>query len=212
MIILTSNGLSNRFLLRQAGKYINSGKAALVVTADHEYKEKNYHVKRLTRELQVLGLCVDCFDFDTQSPSELMRYDVVEIMGGNPYYLLNSIKVHHFSDALKAFAESRCLIGCSAGSVVLTPSLKLIDLYTPEMNIVELKELSALNFTNRQILPHYSRFLNRYDAFEERCSKYEKESRSTVIRLNDGEGVFIDENNSFIVRKNKFRCASIEKL
>lgn len=88
----------------------------------------------------------------------------------------------------------------------------MIDLYTPEMNIVELKELSALNFTNRQILPHYSRFLNRYDAFEERCSKYEKESRSTVIRLNDGEGVFIDENNSFIVRKNKFRCASIEKL
>lgn len=212
MMILTSNGLSTRCLLRQARKYVNSGRAALVVTADNEYKEKNYHVKRLTRELQLLGLSIDCFDFDTQSPSELMRYDVVELMGGNPYYLLNSIKSHHFSDALKEFAESRCLIGCSAGSVILTPSLELIDLYTPEMNIVELEELPALNFTNRQILPHYGRFLNRYDAFEEKCSKYEKESRSTVIRLNDGEGLFIDEKNSFIVRKNKFRCASIEKL
>lgn len=212
MMILTSNGLSTRCLLRQARKYVNSGWAALVVTADNEYKEKNYHVKRLTRELQLLGLSIDCFDFDTQSPSELMRYDVVELMGGNPYYLLNSTKNHHFSDALKEFAESRCLIGCSAGSVILTPSLELIDLYTPEMNIVELEELSALNFTNRQILPHYGRFLNRYDAFEEKCSKYEKESRSTVIRLNDGEGLFIDEKNSFIVRKNKFRCASIEKL
>lgn len=212
MIILTSNGLSNRFLLRKAGEYINSGKAALVVTADHEYKEKNHHVERLTRELETLGLCVDCFDFDTQSPSELMRYDVVEMIGGNPYYLLNSIKVHHFSDALKEFAESRCLIGCSAGSIVLTPSLRLIDLYTPEMNIVGLKDLSAMNLTNRQILPHYSKFLDRYDAFEEKCSQYEREYGCAVIRLNDGEGVLIDNNASFVIRKNRFRHGLIEPL
>lgn len=212
MIILTSNGLSNRFLLRQAGEYISSGKAALVVTADHEYKEKNHNVERLTRELETLGLCVDCFDFDIQSPSELMQYDVVEIIGGNPYYLLNSIKIRHFSDALKVFAESRYLIGCSAGSIVLTPSLKLIDLYTSEMNIVGLKDLSAMNFTNRQILPHYSRFLDRYDAFEEKCSQYEKEYGCAVIRLNDGEGVLIDNNTSFVIRKNRFRHGLIEPL
>lgn len=212
MIILTSNGLSNRFPLRQAGKYINSGRAALVVTADHEYKEKNHHVKRLTGELQSLGLCVDCFDFDTQSPSELLAYDVVEIMGGNPYYLLNSIKTHQFAEALKAFAQSRCLIGCSAGSVVLTPGLELIDIYTPEMNMVGLKDLSGLKFIDCQILPHYSKFLSRYDAFEERCSQYEKANGCAVVRLNDGEGVFIDNNISFAVRRNKLRYGFIDPL
>lgn len=141
-----------------------------------------------------------------------MRYDVVEMMGGNPYYLLNSIKVHHFSDALKEFAESRCLIGCSAGSIVLTPSLKLIDLYTPEMNIVGLKDLSAMYLTNRQILPHYSKFLDRYDVFEEKCSQYEREYSCAVIRLNDGEGVLIDNNTSFVIRKNRFRHGLIEPL
>ena len=49
MLILTSNGLSSEKLLKGASNYIKSGKAALVVTADNEYKEKNYHVERLTK-------------------------------------------------------------------------------------------------------------------------------------------------------------------
>ena len=61
-----------------------------------EYKEKNYHVERLTNELRMLGLSVECFDFDNQLPTELMQYDVVELIGGNPYYLLNSIQKNCF--------------------------------------------------------------------------------------------------------------------
>lgn len=129
MIFLTSNGLSNRFLLRQAGKYIDSGKAALVVTADHEYKEKNYHVKRLTRELQVLGLCVDCFDFDTQSPSELMRYDVVEIMGGQSLLPPEFHKGPSFFRCLKGICRKQvldrvqCRVCCSYAESEIDRSL-----------------------------------------------------------------------------------------
>lgn len=66
MIVLTSNGLSSDTLLSRISPHIKNGKAALVVTADNEYKEKNYHVERLTKELQSLGLFVECFDFDTK--------------------------------------------------------------------------------------------------------------------------------------------------
>ena len=54
MLILTSNGLSSEKLLKGASNYIKSGKAALVVTADNEYKEKDYHVERLTKSFKVL--------------------------------------------------------------------------------------------------------------------------------------------------------------
>ena len=199
MIILTSNGLSSCKLINEAKKQINTGKAALVVTADNVYKEKNYYVERLTKELNALGLSVDCFDFDVQSPFELMQYDVVELIGGNPYYLLNSIQKHGFLDALAHFAQNRLLIGCSAGALVLAPSLDLIDVYTPEMNIVGLTDLSACNLTDIQILPHYSKFLKKYDAFEEKCAKYEQAHNCKIIRLNDGEGVITDNSSITIV-------------
>lgn len=200
MIVLTSNGLSSDGLMNKMKKHVTTGKAALVVTADNVYKEKNYHVERLTQELEALGLSVDCFDFDVQSPAELAPYDVVEIIGGNPYYLLNSIRQNNFVEMLADFAKSKVIIGCSAGALVLTPSLDLIDLYSPEMNIVDLKDLSACHLTNVRLLPHYSKFMNRYDHFEEKCLQYEQENRCSVIRLNDGEGIFIDGVDVTVVK------------
>lgn len=200
MIVLTSNGLSSDGLMNKMKKHVTTGKAALVVTADNVYKEKNYHVERLTKELESLGLQVTCFDFDTQSPAELAPYDVVEIIGGNPYYLLNSIRQNNFVEMLADFAKSKVIIGCSAGALVLTPSLDLIDLYSPEMNIVDLKDLSACHLTNVRLLPHYSKFMNRYDHFEEKCLQYEQENRCSVIRLNDGEGIFIDGVDVTVVK------------
>ena len=200
MIVLTSNGLSSACLMTEMRKYIKTGKAALVVTADNVYKEKNYHVDRLTKELQALGLQVECFDFDNQTPAELAEYDVVDLIGGNPYYLLHSIREKGYAPCLAEFAENKILIGCSAGALVLTSSLDLIDLYSPEMNIVDLKDLSACRLTDVRLLPHYSKFLNRYDHFEEKCASYEQENECRVIRLNDGEGVFINETDMTIVR------------
>ncbi|MBE6654396.1 MAG: hypothetical protein E7608_02920 [Ruminococcaceae bacterium] len=199
MIILTSNGLSNAKLLNELGKYIKSGKAALVVTADNEYKEKNYHVERLRRELELLGLAVELFDFDKQTPSELLNYEVAELIGGNPYYLLESIRKNGFYDVLKHFAENKYLVGCSAGALVLTPTLNLVDIYSPEMNIVGLEDLTACALTDIQILPHYSKFIKRYDGFEERCAEYEKENNCKVIRLNDGEAIIADGHDFMLI-------------
>lgn len=200
MIVLTSNGLSSDKLLNALRMHIKPGKAALVVTADNEYKEKNYHVERLTKELETLGLSVECFDYDNQSPSELMSYDVVEMIGGNPYYLLNSIKKNNFAHTLEHFAKNKCIIGCSAGALVLTPTLNLIDIYSPEMNIVDLKDLSACNLTDVQILPHYSKFIKRYVNFEQRCLEYERANNCRIVRLNDGEGIIIENERVNIIK------------
>ncbi len=200
MIILTSNGLSSEALMKEAQRRIGPGKAALVVTADPVYKEKNYHVPRLRQELSTLGLSVECFDFDIQMPQQLKDYDVVEIIGGNPYYLLCSMMNHAFQDVLTEFSQRRCLIGCSAGSMVMTPTIKLVDLYTPEMNTVGLRALDALNLTEVQVLPHYGKFLQKYEHFEERCAAYERANRCSVIRMNDGDGVILDQGSQWIIR------------
>ena len=193
MLVLCSNGLSSEALLAQLReKTMGYKTAALVVTADNEYKESNYHIPRCVSELQALNLQVDLFDLDHQNAALLLNYDVVEFIGGNPYYLLHSIQEHNAADVLRKIATDKILIGWSAAAFVFGPTLELVNRYSPEMNFLGLTDLSGLSLTEVQILPHYSKYLTRFAQFEEKCCMYEKEHHVHVIRLNDGDGVFID--------------------
>ena len=194
VLALCSNGLSSKILLETiSSKIVGCKTAALVVTADNEYKERNYHVPRAIAELEALNLQVDIFDLDKQAADLLLNYDVVEFIGGNPYYLLHSIRENKAFEILKDISANRILIGWSAAAFVFGPTLELVNCYSPEMNFIGLTDLNALSLTEVQVLPHYNRFLSKFENFEERCCEYEKEHDVRVIRINDGEGVFIDE-------------------
>ena len=71
-------------------------------------------------------------------------------------------------------------------------SVALVNRYSPEMNTVGITDLAALALTQTEVLPHYSRFLQRFDRFEETCRAYEQERGVQVIRLNDGDGVLLE--------------------
>ncbi len=177
MIILTSNGLSSDKLLNEVKKHIlvDMKKAALIVTADEIYKEKNRHVLRLTNELKSIGLSVDYFDIDYQNPELLENYDVIELIGGNPYYLLNSLNISNAKRILKKLSKTKIIIGCSAGSLVLQSSIDIIDMYSPEMNqTIKLQDFTTLDLVDVVILPHYNRFIKKYKDFEKIARQYEK--------------------------------------
>ena len=198
MLVLCSNGLSSELLVSYfSGKMTNCKTAALVVTADNEYKEKNYHVPRGIAELEALNLQVDIFDLDKQDVDLLLNYDVVEFIGGNPFYLIHSIRKNHAKNVLRELAASRILIGWSAAAFAFGPTLELVNIYSPEMNFLGLTDLSGLSLTDIQVLPHYSKYLTRFEGFEEKCCAYEKANNVNVIRINDGEGVLIDEKCRF---------------
>lgn len=201
MIALLSNGITSEALKNALSKYINTlSSAAVVVTADNEYKERNYHVPRVINELKEFGLSVDTFDLDTQDATELLKYDVVEFIGGNPYYLLNSIRVHNASDVIKQLAEKKVLLGWSAGAMVFTPSIEIVDKVTPEMNILDLDNLNASALINTHILPHYSKFEKRFTGLEEMCNAYEQEHNCFIVRLDDGDGIIIDNGIETLIK------------
>lgn len=199
MIILTSNGLSSKALTDKTKSLLkNAERAVIITTASVEYKENNRHVPRLKNELEQLGLCVDFFDFDFQSPEDLLAYDVIEIIGGNPFYLLKSIRSANSENVMEALAETKIVIGISAGALVLQKDIELVAEYTPEANdCVGLNDLRGLALTDLEILPHYSRFVSEFERFEEKARCYETTRGRQVIRLNDGEAVF-DFGNGII--------------
>lgn len=201
MLVLCSNGLSSEQLLAAISNRLSDcSTAALVVTADNEYKEENYHVARCIEELESLNLSVDVVDLDKQSATVLQNYDVVEFIGGNPYYLLHVIRESNAIETLKSIADNRVLIGWSAASFVFSRTLELVNRYSPEMNFLNLTDLSGLALTHIEVLPHYSKFVERFDSFEETCCDYEKQQGVKVIRLNDGEGVIIDGGETYICK------------
>lgn len=201
MLVLCSNGISSQALSEKLRKFLSEqGKAALVVTADHEYKEQNYHVQRCTDELRQLGLSVDIFDIDRQDAKQLLSYDLVEFIGGNPFYLLHSIREHNCMKIIQELAKHRILVGWSAAVFVFSPTLELVHMYSPELNFMKLTDLSGLHLTDLQVLPHYQKFLKRFEFFEQRCRQYEQLHHTNVIRLNDGEGIFIAHEKVEIVR------------
>ena len=201
MIALLSNGITSEVLRNALREYIAPlSSAAVVVTADNEYKDRNYHVPRVIDELKEYGLNVDTFDLDTQDATELLKYDVVEFIGGNPFYLLNSIRVHNASAVIKQLVEKKVLLGWSAGALVFTPSIEVVDGLTPEMNIVNLDNLKGLSLTNTHILPHYNKFLKRFDKLEDVCKAYEQEHNCTVVRLNDGDGIIIENGIETLIK------------
>lgn len=202
MLILCSNGLSSSSLVEGLRSGLGkSKKAALVVTADNEYKERNYHVPRCVHELESLGLSVDTFDLDIQPAHRLREYDVVEFIGGNPYYLLHSIRIHNAESVLREIALEKVLIGWSAAAFVFGPTLELVNCYSPEMNFLGLTDLSALALTEIQVLPHYHKFMGKFPNLEETCKAYEILYDVDVVRLDDGDGIFTEQGKTVVIRK-----------
>jgi len=200
MLLLTSNGLSSESMMKKIKPFFTGlSKAVIVTTASIGYKEKDRHIPRLKAELHSLGLAVDYFDFDFDDPSKLLQYDVVEIIGGNPFYLLKSMKMSNCEMILAELSKSKILIGVSAGSLVLQNNIELIAQYSPELNReINLSDLAGFHLTDIEILPHYSRFLSCFERFEERAREHEAREKHKIVRLNDGQGILIDEEGSII--------------
>ena len=203
MLALLSNGITSPALKEAMGKYLIGKKtAAVVVTADNEYKTKNYHIPRVINELTLYGLEVELFDLDSQSPNLLLGYDVVEYIGGNPYYLLNSVRRCDAASVLEQLAKDKVLIGWSAGALVMTSSIAVIDAFEPQMNFMNLTDLKGLRLADVHIIPHYSKFLHRYEAFEEKLRRYEADNNCKLVRLNDGDGMLFEGGERLIIKSN----------
>ena len=112
-----------------------------------------------------------------------------------------SEKIHGCKTAaLVVTADNKVLIGWSAAAFVFGPTLELVNGYSPEMNFFGLTDIKGIELTKVEVLPHYSKFKKRLDRFEERCSDCEEAHGIEVIRINDGEGVLIDNKGISICR------------
>lgn len=197
MIYLTSDGISSDKLkrhLKQQKKEMY--KAVIITTASDLYKNDDYHIPSIKSDLNSIGFEVDLLDIEFENAEDMKNYDLIYLLGGNPFYLLfhlrktNSKKI--FENHIK---DKKLLIGASAGSLVLTNSIGVVNEFDSEMNKeVQLKNLDGLSLVNLEICPHAKKFEGKYENFSDKLRVYEQGKNISLSRLNDGEAISIEGN------------------
>ncbi|WP_424237629.1 Type 1 glutamine amidotransferase-like domain-containing protein [Bhargavaea ginsengi] len=193
-LLLTSNGfytdkIRRRFLgLLDADPRILE--AAIITTAS-PLKERNRFAEKARSDFEKMGFRkVDWVDVESESPDILLQKDVIYINGGNPFFLLEQMKKSGADRVLAELAQKgTVIVGVSAGAVLLGPDIRIVHYFTPQLNVRNIEDFSALGLTDKRIFPHY----DREDLFreatgrtiEERLRLFETIESCIVTRLND---------------------------
>ena len=138
--------------------------------------------------------------FDKILFQEVMRSDAIHMAGGNTFYFLHSLRKAKLLPQLKTFAEKGGLLtGLSAGAIMMTENIEMAGYpeFDRDENIVNLKNLSALNLVDFLFFPHF-RNSSRYDSV---FKQYTRKSEKVLYACPDGAGIVIRDNEIRFIGK-----------
>lgn len=188
-IILTSTGfrspsVCNKFLEIAGNK--DNKKVAIITTAAYE-KENHKYSQLALSQFQAMGfLDIDFYDFENEPNKDLSRYDIIYVCGGNSFKLLKFAKESNFKDSINNLLNKGGIyVGVSAGSIILSPSIKIAGEIRPDPNDVGLTGLEGFSIIDFILMPHYSSEL------EQEIVDFERREQTTVERITNDEAITI---------------------
>lgn len=126
--------------------------------------------------------------------TELSKYDIIFVAGGNPFYLLDQARKSGFIKIAEELTEQGVIyIGSSAGSYLACPTVETGLWKSPDKNRIGLKDFTALGFVDFLIFAHFE---PKYEgAFQtgKRTTKY------PVITLTDKQFVFWEDGDYKVI-------------
>jgi len=132
-------------------------------------------------------------EYSPELANQALGSKAIYLSGGNTYNFLYWLKKRKFFKSLRNFVEKGgILIGFSAGSILITPSISIagIPSYDHDENLIGLKDLKALKLVNFEFFPHYlpSKRLDKEILF------YSKRTPCPIFGVQEGEGIIIWDN------------------
>ena len=118
-----------------------------------------------------------------QKEININDFDVIYMMGGNTFYLMDMIRKYNFDTVIKKAMDNGIIyIGSSAGSIILGNSVEYALPF--DENNVDLKDFSGLRIIDGIIIPHANRK-------EEFISKVKENIGEKLFLLYDEDGIII---------------------
>ena len=202
MIYLTSNGITSKELLSHFKENCKGGTAAIITTASVVLKEKDKNIPSIIEVMKTCGYDCEFYDIEYDESKKLLDFDLIYIIGGNPFYLLNQIKTKKFEAVFcELYNKGIPLVGVSAGSMVFTNNINIVNLLDDRLNQgIGLDNFNALGLVDFEICPHYEMFRNRFDSFDEIIGQYIKEVNPTFYKINDGGAIFVNQGDISLIK------------
>lgn len=188
-IFLTSCGIINDRIKNEfyktLTKSIESLKVLYITTAsDGEPNDDKSWMDEEFKTILDLGILKENIaESKIGNPINTNDYDIMYMMGGNTFYLLDIIRRTHFDIDIKKFINSgKIYIGSSAGSEILGNSIDVALGY--DDNNVNMIDFTGLRIVDGLIIPHCNRK-------EEFVNKLKNETKEKLYLLYDGDGINI---------------------
>lgn len=190
-IILTSCGIIDGKFKEQFYRIINKeeikDKKVLYITtaSDGENDSDKSWMDEEYETILDLGFSKEnIYEFKIgQKEININDFDVIYMMGGNTFYLMDMIRKYNFDTVIKKAMDNGIIyIGSSAGSIILGNSVEYALPF--DENNVDLKDFSGLRIVDGIIIPHANRK-------EEFISKVKENIGEKLFLLYDEDGIII---------------------
>ncbi|MDP3974255.1 MAG: Type 1 glutamine amidotransferase-like domain-containing protein [Candidatus Daviesbacteria bacterium] len=179
----------------------NKTRVAFIPTAADPYLDKGF-VEEDRSKLEKMGF--DVFDLDIKDKrreelwEQLRSVDIIFVAGGNTFYLLNEVRKSDFDEEVKRLVhrERVLYIGSSAGSVLVGPDIKPVELLDDPSVATELQSTKGLNLIDFVVLPHYGD--KKYEKeFKKIIAEYE--DKYTLVKITNEQAVIVEGKSYSIV-------------
>lgn len=128
-------------------------------------------------------------EYDETQLGELSKCELIHLSGGDTFNFLKNIKGRDFKEFLVEYLDKGgVIVGVSAGSYVMTPTILLTTLYKDEFPKMD---FTGMNLVNFEFLPHYQTKEKYLDMFLE----YSKSNNGRTIYLCcDDNGIYVEND------------------
>ena len=138
------------------------------------------------------GYNLDSFDIEDKSEEEIRNFfkdkNIIQVEGGNTFYLLKAIRETGFSKILKEFLEEgKVYIGTSAGAYIMCPSIEVSNWNPDGKDKFGLTDFTALNYVPFVLKVHYK------EEQEERVREGIKTLKYPIRILRDEQGIIAED-------------------
>ena len=193
-ILITSSGFNdiNNFVSdnnKELFERISKDKNVLILANAAPEGTGNYIARENVRDnfFNVGATKVDIIDINESNVKDILNYDIVYGLGGNPTHLIELNKLTNLKEILVKFLEKGIYIGESAGSMILCDDLKyayIIKKGTKPKYDIELETYQGLNLIHHKVFPHYNK---TNENIKEKIENYAESTKENITKLNDGE-------------------------
>ena len=188
-IVLTSCGIrnndfKNKFYSIVDKQELNNKKVLYITTAsDGETDDKSWMDEEYKTILD-LGINEDNItEYKIGNNIDIMAYDIIYMMGGNTFYLLDMIRKNNFDNEIRDFINAgKIYIGSSAGSEILGNSIDMAIGY--DDNNVNMTDFTGLKIIDGLIIPHCNKKTDFINNLKDKTNR-------KLYLLYDGDGVII---------------------